>query len=311
MLNIRQNIELSPYSSFNIGGRAKYFTEISSRDELAEAIKWSEDNKVPYLILGGGSNIVINSSDIYALVVRMSNKDMAFKGERIECGAGLELSQAVNRAAGQGLSGLEWAIGIPGSIGGAVRGNAGAYGSSVSESIEMVEAYKLLNRKFEFMSNRDCLFGYRDSIFKNKNLIIWQVSLKLHYQDAAIIKEKMAQNAGRRNEKLPKLPSAGSIFKNITWDYLQECNPGLAESAASSGAVKGGMVASAWVIDRLGLKGKVIGGAKISLEHANFIVNTGRATAENVITLISYIKQQARDRMGIQLNEEVQYFGFY
>lgn len=308
---IKQNIPLAPLTTFKIGGPAEYFVEIKTKEELVEAASWAKENKKPLVILAGGSNVLINDQGIKGLVIKMGNNNLAVKGERVECEAGAELSQVVRLAAGHNLSGLEWAAGIPGSVGGAIRGNAGAFGQSMAEAIETVEVYKIKKSKFYLFSHNECSFRYRQSIFKkNKNLLIWLVVLKLHKGDVRDINEKITENLNKRNKSQPKLPSAGCIFKNIDFKDLEQINPNLAKDARGENIIKGEKVSVGWVISRLNLAGKKIGKAKISLEHANFIVNINKATAEEVIILISFIKQQVRDKTGLQLHEEIQYFGF-
>ena len=308
---IKQNIPLAPLTTFKIGGPAEYFVEIKTKEELAEAASWARENKRPLVILAGGSNVLINDQGIKGLVIKMGNNNLAVKGERVECEAGAELSQVVRLAAGHNLSGLEWAAGIPGSVGGAIRGNAGAFGQSMAEAIEMAEVYKIKKNKFYLFSHHECSFHYRQSIFKkNKNLLIWSVVLKLRKGDVREINEKITENLNKRNKSQPKLPSAGCIFKNIEYKDLAQINPNLAKDARGENIIKGGKVSVGWVIRRLDLAGKKIGKAKISLEHTNFIVNINKATAEEVIILISFIKQQVRDKTGLQLHEEIQYFGF-
>jgi UDP-N-acetylmuramate dehydrogenase len=307
---IKKMVNLEPMTTFKIGGPARYFFEINTEDELIDAYGWAENNKTPVFILGGGSNILVNDKGIDGLVLKMQNQGISLKGDRLECQSGADMAKAVNMAASANLTGLEWAAGIPGTIGGAVRGNAGAFGESISINTEMVEIFNIVERKFSNYSCRECHFGYRDSIFKNMDLLVWKVILRLMKGNADDIKKKMNGNIDYRVLRQPKLPSAGSIFKNIDFDYLKDSNKELAIIAEEEGAVKNDKVPSGWVIDRLGIKGKTIGGAKISLEHANFIVNTGKATSEDVIILISFIKQQSRTKLGIQLSEEIQYFGF-
>ena len=308
---IQRNIPLAPLTTFKIGGPAKLYVEIEKKEDLIDIINWARENHELYYFLGAGSNILVKDEGVDGLVIRLKNKEAKIRGERLDCGAGCLLSQALILAIGNNLSGLEWAIGIPGTIGGCIRGNAGAYGFGIADILETAEVFNIIKNEFEPMSRNDCGFSYRESIFKdNKNLIIWSATLKLESHAAAEIKKLTNKYFKDRGNKQPKLPSAGSIFKNIAIDKLKAANNNLAELAIKTGVAKNGLVPAGWIIDMLGVKGKKIGGAKVSLEHANFIVNTGKATADDVFTLISYIKQQARDKFGIQLYEEVQYFGF-
>jgi len=323
---IKQNIPLAPLTTFKIGGPAKFFIEVKTKDELLEALAWAKKNKQPFFILAGGSNVLINDKGVDGLVIKVCNKNITVRGERIECGAGVNLIKAVRLAVSNNLTGIEWAIGIPGTVGGAIRGNAGAYGHCMQELVETVEVFnpaKAGKKKFMQFSNKDCQFAYKESVFKftpldrknyltgqDSNLLIWQIILKLKKGNASNINELINKYLKHRDQTQPKLPSAGCVFKNVEFANLRECNANLANEAEEAGIVKGGKVGAGWLIDKLDLKGKTIGGAKISLEHANFIVNTGKATAEDVIMLISFIKQQVRDKFGVQLQEEVQYLGF-
>jgi len=311
---IKQNIPLAPLTTFKIGGPAKFFVEVGTKDELVEALSWAKRNKQLFFILAGGSNVLINDKGIDGLVIKIKNNNIAIRGERVECGAGANLIRTVRLASSNSLTGLEWAIGIPGTVGGAVRGNAGAFGSSISQLVETVEVFNVKKKKFVQFSNKDCQFDYRGSIFKEGDIedsgLIWQIVFKLQKGNADIIRKLIDKYLRYREQTQPKLPSAGCVFKNVAIANLRQINANLANEAQEVGVVKGDKIAAGWVIEKCGLKGKTIGGAKISLEHANFIVNTGKATAEDVVMLISFIKQQVRDKFGLQLQEEIQYLGF-
>ena len=308
---IKENISLAPMTTFNIGGVAKYFVKISTKEELVEIFEWIKKSKVNYVILSGGSNVLINDDGFDGIVIKMENKNLEVRGGRIEAGAGIELSQIVRKAIGGSLSGLEWAIGIPGSLGGAIRGNAGAFGGNMADFIETVEVFNIKKRRYQIFSNNDCKFGYRESVFKkDRNLLICGVVLRIKEGKAEEINENVSKYLEHRNNTQPKLPSAGCIFKNILFDELKKGNKYLAGVAETEGVVKGDKVGAGWLISRLDMQGKKIGGTKISLEHANFIVNTGNAKASEVVMMISFIKQQIRDKFGVQLQEEIEYLGF-
>lgn len=312
-INIQKDIPLAPMTTFKIGGSAKFFVEVSSKEELTDAIHWAKEQKEGFFVLAGGSNVLINDDGVNGLVIKINNKNLSVEDEKIICGAGADLATVVRQSLGNSLSGLEWAIGIPGTIGGAVRGNAGAFGSSICDSIKEVEVYDVEENSFSVIDNKSCKFDYRHSAFKDDlagKRIIWSVVLELKKGDGKSINDLVEKYLKHRSSTQPKLPSAGSIFKNLKIDDLRQFNNILAEKAEEDGVVKNGMVASGWVIDLLGIKGKTMGGAKVSLEHANFIVNSGQAKTEDVVMLISYIKQQVRDRFKVQLQEEVQYLGF-
>lgn len=312
MGNIQKDIPLAQFTTFRIGGPAKFFIEVKEKDDLPEAIKWAKENKEKFYILGGGSNVIINDKGVDGLVIRMANDNITVHGERMEAGAGATLARAVRLATGENLSGLEWAAGIPrATLGGAIRGNAGAFGSSMNDVAETVEVFNVKKEKFELFSHKDCKFDYRESIFKkDHNYLIWSIILRLKKGSKLEIEAMINKFLESRQSRQPKLPSAGSIFKNLLIDYLKENNANIANLAIKSGAVKGNKIGAGWLIELAGLKGKKIGGAKVSLEHANFIVNTSQASAEDIVMLISYIKQQVRNRFSVQLQEEVQYLGF-
>jgi UDP-N-acetylmuramate dehydrogenase len=310
-IEIKKNISLSSHTTFRVGGKARYYTEIKSKEDLSQAINWSRNKKQKILFFAGGSNVLINDRDIDGLVIKIANKKVIRKGERLECEAGTDFSQVIRVSISNSLTGLEWAMGIPGSIGGAIRGNAGAYGGCIGDNVETVEVFDLKANRFILFSKKDCDFQYRDSIFKkNKNFIIWQITLRLKkgiQDDIKILLDKIIR---QRNKSQPKLPSAGCVFKNILFDDLVNSNSYFANLAKEKKVVKGGKVGTGWLIKQIIEPGKKIGDAKVSLEHANFIVNTRKAKAEDIIILISYIKQQVRDKIGIQLQEEIEYFGF-
>lgn len=308
---IKTNIELRNITSFKIGGSAKFYVEITDKQALFDTLNWAKENNEKIFILGGGSNILVNDRGVNGLVVKIQNDSLQTFNSRIVADSGVSLGKVVNAALDHGLSGLEWATGIPGSFGGAIRGNAGAFGRSLAESIEVVNVFDLKRQRFIEMSNEDCRFVYRDSIFKDHdNHIIWSAAIKLNTSERDVIKDKMNDNLSQRLKNNPHEPSAGCIFKNLDLDYVKDINADLADDAREKNTLRGNKISAGWIIEKLDLKGKQIGGAKVSDEHANFIINTGKATSEDVAMLISFIKQQARTKYGIQLQEEIVYFGF-
>jgi len=308
---IQNNYNLKALSTFRIGGPAEYFLCAKTREDLQQGFAWAEQHELPVYVLGGGSNLLINDQGIAGLVIQPGNRELAVKGSRLHTGAGGHLAEAVSTATGHGLAGLEWAAGIPGSVGGAVRGNAGAFGGEMADAVEKAEVYDRNKDKFLLFSRRDCDFGYRSSVFQNRQeLIIWQVILKLAPGQASEIKKQVEANLEKRKQAQPNYPSAGCVFQNVALADLKAGSPGLAERVEAENTFSNNRVPAGWLVDRADLKGKKIGGAKVSLEHGNFIVNTGGATAEDVIMLISYLKQQIRDNFGVQLVEEIRYFGF-
>lgn len=309
---ISQAVPLAQLSTFKIGGNAKYFIAVKEKEELAGAVRWAEEKKEKVFILAGGSNLLIKEPIVDGLVIKIGNNSSKVMGDRIECGAGAGLAKIASLAIANNLTGLEWSVGIPGAtVGGAVRGNAEAFGvamSDIAENIEILDRKKL---NFATLSNRECRFSYRQSVFKEcEDYIIWSIIFKLKKEKPEIIQGLVRKSVDFRANKYPKLPSAGSVFKNVPIKEVKNINPSLSEEAMERSTARLENIGAGFIIDKLGLKGKKIGGAKVSLEHANHIVNTGNATASDVAMLICYIKQQVRDKFGIQLQEEIEYFGF-
>jgi len=327
MIDVQKNVILSPYTTFKIGGPAEFFVEVGSGEELVEAIEFANEKSLDFFILGGGSNVLVSDKGFSGLVIKINSKLFVAHDVSIGCGAGWSLAKIVKEAAACELSGLEWAIGIPGTVGGAIRGNAGTPGGKISDSIKTVNYVNTEDLveelggkktvKIKTLKKEECEFSYRESIFKqNKNLIILSASFELRRGNGDKINEKMKELIRDRVSRQPHGASAGSFFKNPVIENKKiidefESETGLKveenKNLYQDGKIK---IPAAWFIDMLGLKGKKMGGAMVSEEHANFIVNTGTATAENVIMLGSFIKQQVRDQFGVELLEEIQYVGF-
>lgn len=256
-MNFRKNILLKKYTTFKIGGPAKYFFEAKTKIELISALKLAKEKNLPFFILGGGSNLLVSDQGFNGLVIKF----------------GQPLSAYVTK-------GLEWAIGIPGTIQAAVWGNAGAFGGSMADVVKSVEVLDINSLKIKILKNKDCKFAYRDSVFKQKkNLIILSVEIKTKKSSLKKIKEYLAH---RKKTQPLNFPSAGSVFKNpvglSAGKLIQDCN----------------------------LKGKKIGNVQVSEKHANFIINLGNGQAKDVIKLIKLIKEKVKNKFGIVLEEEIQ-----
>lgn len=304
--SIKKNVSLAEYTTFRIGGKAKYFFEVEKKEDLINVLKWAKKEKIPFFILGGGSNILVSDKGFDGLVIRMKNNNYKIKNTKIFAEAGVLLSKLVSESINNNLKGLEWAVGIPGTIGGAVVGNAGAYGHSISENVIRVRAIDAEGKVFNF-KKKDCHFSYRESIFKKKKeLVILDVELKLQRDKDSLAKEKMKEILNERIKKIPKFPSAGSFFKNYIvrgneTDYLFRKFPELKEK------IKGGKLPVGYLIEQCGLKGKKIGDAQISNEHANFIINIGKASSSDVLKLAEICKNKVKEKFGISIEEEIRY----
>jgi len=303
----KTNVSLAKYTTFRIGGEAKYFLEVSERQELMDAINWCHTHYLPFFILGGGSNVLASDQGFEGLVIHMINKELIVNDKTLTAGAGLQLANLVREANSQGLAGLSWACGIPGSVGGAVRGNAGAYGGEIKDHLHSVEYFDTQQLKFSSLSHSDCHFTYRSSIFKLKpQWIIWQVKFMLSPDDSSALTAKSKEIIMLRLSKLPIYPSAGCVFKNIIISQVSEPSQALLQLINNT-QIKGGKLGCGVIIDNLNLKGAQNGGANISAEHANFIVNVDHASSADVQALINQVKDQAKQQFGMDLEEEISY----
>ena len=306
--DVKLDEPLAKYTTFKIGGSAKYFFIAQSNEDLVQAVTFAKKLKIPFYILGNGSNVLVSDSGFNGLVILNKASDIIFKKDnKVVADAGVLLTDLINKTIDQGLSGLEWGIGIPGTIGGCVRGNAGAYQGQISDNLIGVEIMK--GGKQFVLKNEQCKFGYRESAFKHNNDLIISAEFQLKKGDKKQSQDKIKEILKTRNEKLPEFPSAGSVFKNvmINSENMAEVNKLINLPVEYLERKK---IPAAWLIESLDLKGHKIGGAQISPKHANFIVNIGQATANDVLQLISYVKMKVRDELGLQLMEEIEYVGF-
>lgn len=307
---IQKNVPLAPFTTFRIGGPAKFFTEVAAENELIEALKYADDNNLRFFVLGGGSNVLVNDNGFDGLIIRIRFTEFKIdiENSKIRVGAGVFLSKLVKESIENGMTGMEWASGIPGTVGGAIRGNARAFGKNTGMAIENITAFDINKMKSVVYANEKCEFKYFGSMFKVKpNLVILSAVIKLEKGDKEQSRKESMNIIKNRIVMHPKEGSPGSFFLNPV-----SSNEKLrAEFEKDTGKIlRTEEIPAGWLIDQAGLKGKKIGGAMVSEKHANFIVNTGNATAKDVIMLASFVKQQMRDKFGIRLQEEVQYVGF-
>ncbi|MDP3970276.1 MAG: UDP-N-acetylmuramate dehydrogenase [bacterium] len=287
-IEIEEGVSLAPFTTFKIGGPAKYFFRAKTRKDLEAVLREASKNNIPIFILGGGSNILIHDKGFDGLAIKMELNDISIKDTSLVAGAGVLLNAAIMRAVKEGLSGLEFATGIPAKVGGAVWANLGSRGSDMSKVVASVIATDMQGNERVF-SHADCKFEYRHTIFKDEPWVIIEAKFNLHPRSTQELRQAMVDLAKlKKEEQDVGEDTAGCAFRN----------PHDHEHAAAK------------LIDDLGLKGFAIGGAQVSEKHANFILNKGGATADDVVQLISYIKQQVRDKKGVQLMEEIEYVGF-
>jgi UDP-N-acetylmuramate dehydrogenase len=323
MLNIRKNILLASYTTFKIGGLAKYFSEAKSPEEIKELCRWARPQRfrvanagaakenppaggVPILVLGGGSNVLISDRGFEGLVIKIENCKLKIGNCNIFVEAGVSLAKLVAESIKAELSGLEWAMGIPGTIGGAINGNSGAFGKSISEILEEASVFDVAESKIKIFKNNGCKFSYRNSIFKrNQNLIILSAILRLKRGGKEKMQNLIKDYARQRMESNPTGYSAGCFLKNMEWQEAGDKAELIRKFPELNKFSDKSKISAAFLIENLGLKGKKTGGAVVSEKHAAFIVNGGKATAEDVINLSDLIKQKVFERYGLNLEEEV------
>jgi len=308
--NLQENISLANHTTFRIGGPARYFVAVKNNDELAAAVKWAKDNSLPFFILGGGSNLLVSDEGYNGLMIKCQMINFQCQREndnlKVECDAGVSFGKIIVETTKQGYSGAEWGLGIPGTIGGAICGNAGRLGQAIEQVVENVAVLdENLNTKTLLKS--ECDFDYRESRFKKTKEIILSTVLVFAKKESALI-EKVLNEAKAVVKHSPPYPSAGCIFKNYKVkgesDELLKNYPELKER------VREGKLGVGQLIDRCGLKSRQIGGAKIWEGHANYMVNIGDAKAQDVLMLIALVKKSVKAKWGIELEEEVRYVGF-
>ena len=277
------------HTSFKIGGPADFFIKVQTIEELKTAIKYGKEKSLPITIIGNGSNLLVLDKGIRGLVIKINIEEIEIQGfkdyNQVTVGSGYKIMPLAIKLMNQEISGFEELAGIPGTIGGAIYMNAGAYGKEIKDIVISTKCMDLDGNIFE-LSNKEQEFSYRSSIFNKKSYIILETTLKLEYGKKQEIQEKMNEYLASRKEKQPlEYPSAGSSFKR------QE-----------------GII-TAKLIDECELKGYQIGGARISEKHAGFIVNYKNATAKDVLNLIKYVKDKVYEKFGIKIEEEIKIIG--
>ncbi|MDP3991102.1 MAG: UDP-N-acetylmuramate dehydrogenase [Candidatus Nealsonbacteria bacterium] len=303
-MKFQKNVLLKNYTTFKIGGPADYFFVSENKTDLLQAIRLAKKKNLPFFILGGGSNLLISDRGYKGLVIKIKNQKMKAVNENISAEAGVTLNKLVSLSLNNNLTGLEWAAGIPGTVGGAVRGNAGAFGESMQNVVENVEVFDVKNNKFKKLRKTDCQFSYRNSVFKeNPNLVILSCEFLLKLERKKKIQGKIEKNLSYRKLHHPKQPSAGSIFKNVSQRTLKK--DFFKRFPEAQKVIKENVLPTAFLIDMCGLRGKRIGGAQISETHPNFIINTGKATSKDVLSLIRFVKTKIKQKTGIEIKEEI------
>lgn len=284
--NIYINEPMSKHTSFKIGGPAECFIKAQNIEQLKNILEYAKKENIKLTIIGNGSNILVSDQGIQGIVLKIDIEKLEEKIEDekiiLTVGSGVKLGALAQKCLKEEITGLEFASGIPGTIGGAIRMNAGAHGSEMKDIVKTV-TYMDRNTEIHKITNEQAEFEYRKSLFVNSNYIILETEIQLKKGKLEEIKEKMEEYANYRKEKQPiEYPSAGSTFKRGE-DFI-----------------------TAKLIDECGLKGYTIGGAQVSEKHAGFIINKDKATSKDIIELIDYVKKVVKEKKGKKIELEIE-----
>ncbi len=305
MLDIKENVSLAAHSTFQIGGPARYAVAVATVEELQEAIAWARTNKTVWRVLGSGSNLLVSDAGYKGLIIWYRDKQVSVDEESgfVEVGAGALTAVVAGTIARAGLTGFEWAAGVPGTIGGAIYGNAGASGGEMKDVIS--DVYVVEKSGLKTYTAAECEFHYRDSRFKKTSGVIIGATMRLARAEISGEPiEKIKQTLKYRSDTQPKgLASSGCIFKNYE-PVDSECSA-LVSRGVPENFIAVRRIPSGWLIEHSGLKGHQIGTARVSDVHGNFIVNAGEGRAADIVSLIGHIKQVVREKFGVTLDEEI------
>lgn len=300
---LEKNVSLKKHTTFKIGGLAKYFIVTNTKDDLVRAVIAARESKTPFFILGHGSNVLMPDRGFKGLIIKNGNKKYKITQNKIYADSGVMMNVLVEKSAKKSLAGLEWAGGLPGTLGGAIRGNAGAFGGEIKNSILEVEFIdnKNIVRK---LSNEKCFFGYRSSIFKKKEFIILSATIKLKKGNKKKLLSVVQNHIDYRKKYHPlNYPNAGSMFKNYDFKKASPKVRKIFKDVVKTDPFP--IIPVALIILKAKLSGKTIGRAQISKKHSNYIVNLGGATANDVKKLINFAKKNVKQQFDIKLEEEV------
>ena len=310
---LKKDEPLAKHVNFRIGGPADAYLEAKTTADAVDAIRIARRQHVPWVIIGGGSNVLVADAGFRGLVVQTAFRGWRQEGNRVTADAGVLSAFLARATVDAGLTGFEWAVGLPGTIGGAVRGNAGCFGNETKDHVETIRIYDANADAERLMTWAECKFKYRDSIMKHMNPppLVLDVTLTLAPGDKKAGKARLDEIVRTRKEKQPHdAASAGCMFKNVVLNGKEDLWKLRQETDIPSDFMEEKSIAAGWLIDQADLKGTKVGDAEVSDKHGNFCVNRGNATADQVMQLVSLIKTKIRNRFGVQLEEEVQLIGF-
>jgi len=297
---VKANALLSRHATFRIGGPAKYLVAVEVREKLVELLDFLSGEGHSFFILGGGSNLLLPDDGFDGVVVKISLKELSVTDQVVMAEAGAWLGQVLDLAVKNSLTGLEWAAGIPGTIGGAVRGNAGAMGQDISKNIQKVEVWQ--DGEIKELSREECGFIYRGSDFKNDpQAVILRVWLALAKGEVRQILATVQENLKQREGKFPPYPSAGCFFKNVKLDKW----PGHPKDLPTI-FLERGTVPAGWLIDQAGARGLLQGGAAVSDKHCNFVINKDKASQADVLAVVEEVRTRVYNKFKVELELEVE-----
>ncbi|OGH94066.1 MAG: UDP-N-acetylenolpyruvoylglucosamine reductase [Candidatus Magasanikbacteria bacterium RIFOXYD2_FULL_41_14] len=297
---VKTNILLAKFTTFKIGGPAKFLVEVTESEKLGKLLTYLTSAGEDYFVLAGGSNLLLPDAGLDKVVVQVkTNKIELLPDNQIFADAGVQMAAVVGLALKNNLTGMEWGIGVPGSVGGAVRGNAGAMGQDTWHVLKLVRAWQ--NNETRDWTPDECGFTYRSSAFKTNEALVLSAIYQLQLGDRAQITTAMQTYLKQRTGRYPSFPSAGSFFKNNDLDKwqkdLKELPPLFIERKK---------IPTGWLIEQCGLAGYTVGGAKISDEHGNFLINFDNATQTDVLTIMEKAQTEVYNKFGINLEPEVE-----
>jgi UDP-N-acetylmuramate dehydrogenase len=305
-LTVLVDTPLSNHTRFRIGGPAALLCDAPDTDAFTQALRTVKDLALPPIVIGGGTNLIVSDAGFGGVVLRFTGSRVARDGMVLRVEAGAILQNVVDQSIGLGLKGLETMTGIPGFLGGAIYGNAGAYGHSIEELVEGVRVTD--GERVITIRKAECQFRYRDSVFKTrKEWVIVSADLRFQQGDPNELGKTARGIRPIRDAKYPpEMKCAGSIFKNLIFAEL----PARVQAAIPADIIREGKVPSAWFLEQTGAKGMRRGDIQVAAYHANLVYNDAAGTAADLVSIIQELKQRVRDRFGFDLEEEVQYVGF-
>ncbi|MDP3964003.1 MAG: UDP-N-acetylmuramate dehydrogenase [bacterium] len=312
-MEVKEKVMLAPYTNFRVGGPARFFAEAKSVEDIKAALKFAQEKSLPISVLGGGTNVLISDAGFDGLILRVTSYELRVIGSRIDVGAGATMGQVVAAAQKAGLTGLEWAAGLPGTVGGAVYGNSGCFGGEIKDVIESVQLLNPLDYELRVTSYELLEPSYRHSQLKETGDIVLSATFGLRKGSAEEITASIDKIRAKAKERIAEQPlgarTAGSTFKGVALTPSLRLKIEDLGLNAEQGSNRAGFLSAGWLVEQAGLKGHKTGNASFSDHHANFIINHGSATAKDIVSLIALAKCAVKEKFGIDLEEEIRYIG--